>query len=470
MSGNAGQDVLFEKHPDPMWVYDLASLRILAANEEALRRLGYTRGEILEMTIADLRVEEDVPALHAVAAMTDGLDELGVSRLLAKSGETLFVDIRAQSIDWRGTRVKLVCARDATRVVEIEKVRASLLDTEQKLRFTAEALAHQFVALFKAVPGRFLVLTPERYEIVAASDAYLDATLTHLANIKGRGLFEVFPDDPGDPQADGTRNLRASLERVVASCRTDVMAIQRYPIRRPAAAGFEERYWAPVNTPVLDLDRRVAFIIHRVDDVTDLVGSGGGEMIDRDQPEPLGSQDDQLRLEVLLRSRELREANRRIEEQETSLRTAKRLLNVGTWKMEMETGRITRSNNLNEIYGVTGTDFGHRFEDFVALVHPDERPVMLADFEAFRRSGAAHFPFHHRVVRPDGRVVHVRGLGELGDGPKGAELNGVSQDVTAQVETGARLAAATDLLRIAGCGFRHKPAGYSDVKPAGVPI
>lgn len=43
-------------------------------------------------------------------------------------------------------------------------------------------------------------------------DAYLQATMTDRADIVGRRLFEVFPDDPA---ADGVRNVRASLDRVV---------------------------------------------------------------------------------------------------------------------------------------------------------------------------------------------------------------------------------------------------------------
>jgi PAS domain S-box-containing protein len=37
------------------------------------------------------------------------------------------------------------------------------------------------------------------------------------------------------------------------------------------AGGFEERYWSPVNSPVLGADNEVAYIIHRVEDVTHFV-------------------------------------------------------------------------------------------------------------------------------------------------------------------------------------------------------
>lgn len=48
------------------------------------------------------------------------------------------------------------------------------------------------------------------------------------------------------------------------------MAIQRYDVKRPDGS-FEHRYWSPVNAPLLAPDGRVAYIIHRVQDVTEFV-------------------------------------------------------------------------------------------------------------------------------------------------------------------------------------------------------
>jgi signal transduction histidine kinase len=131
-----------------------------------------------------------------------------------------------------------------------------------------------FRTLFEAAPGLYLVLRPDLV-IVAVTDAYLAATMTTREGILGRGLFEVFPDNPADPSASGTRNLRASLERVLARRLPDTMAVQKYDVRRPASEGavFEERYWAPINTPVLGSDGAVEYIIHSVEDVTELVQS-----------------------------------------------------------------------------------------------------------------------------------------------------------------------------------------------------
>src|SRR5437867_10320427 len=66
--------------------------------------------------------------------------------------------------------------------------------------------AMPFRVLFESAPGLYLVLTPDEFSIVAVSEAYLRATMTERLVIMGRKLFDVFPDDPNDPAADGVRN------------------------------------------------------------------------------------------------------------------------------------------------------------------------------------------------------------------------------------------------------------------------
>ena len=127
-----------------------------------------------------------------------------------------------------------------------------------------------FQVLFERSPSHHLVLDPH-LRIVAASDAYCHVALVDCAQITGRNIFDVFPDNAAREGADGVSNLRASLERVLRLRRSDAMAIQRYDVRPNADAPFEERYWAPMNVPILSKDGALLYIVHRVHDVTDAV-------------------------------------------------------------------------------------------------------------------------------------------------------------------------------------------------------
>lgn len=123
-----------------------------------------------------------------------------------------------------------------------------------------------FQQLFESLPGNYLILFPD-FTIAAVSDAYAAATKTIRENILGRGIFEVFPDDPNDPDAHGVANLSASLNRVLQHKQVDKMAIQKYNIPKPDGSGFEERYWDPQNAPLLE-GSSVVLIIHSATDVT----------------------------------------------------------------------------------------------------------------------------------------------------------------------------------------------------------
>src|SRR3990167_1130941 len=118
-----------------------------------------------------------------------------------------------------------------------------------------------YQAILKCAPDLYLILDIH-FNIIEVSDAYLKATKV-TRKILWHHIFEIFPDNPEDPTATGVKNLRASLKRVLQNKHTDTMAIQKYDIRRPKSegGGFEERYWSPMNSPVLDENKNVKYII-----------------------------------------------------------------------------------------------------------------------------------------------------------------------------------------------------------------
>ena len=172
-----------------------------------------------------------------------------------------------------------------------------------------------FRALFEGAPGLYLVLTAD-LTIVAVTDAYLRATMTQRDEILGRGLFDVFPDNPDDAAATGVRNLRASLDRVRQNRVPDTMAVQKYDVRRPESEGgaFEERYWSPTNIPVLAAQGALVYIIHRVEDVTEFVRLKqlGNER--ETLTGQLRTRAEQMEGEVHLRSREVAQTNQQLHE------------------------------------------------------------------------------------------------------------------------------------------------------------
>jgi PAS domain S-box-containing protein len=124
------------------------------------------------------------------------------------------------------------------------------------------------VWLVSALPTPHLLLSPALV-IEAVSEALLLATRTQREHLVGQYLLEVFPDNPRTPEADGSRNLLASLQQVLATKQPHRLAQQRYAIPDPERPGqFMERYWQAFTAPMLDPQGQVQHLLHATVDVT----------------------------------------------------------------------------------------------------------------------------------------------------------------------------------------------------------
>jgi signal transduction histidine kinase len=97
------------------------------------------------------------------------------------------------------------------------------------------------------------------------------------------------------------------------------MAIQKYDIRRPDGV-FEERYWSPMNSPVLGPDRRIEYFIHRVVDVTEFVRQKSQP---GSNPTRALTRVEQMEAEIFHNSQQLQAANRQLHDANAQLLQAK---------------------------------------------------------------------------------------------------------------------------------------------------
>ncbi len=166
-----------------------------------------------------------------------------------------------------------------------------------------------FQRLFESGPALYLLLSTD-FTIIGVSDAYLNATMTQRDAILGRGIFEVFPDNPEDPHASGVTNLRASLNTVLRTGKPDTMAVQKYDIRKPDG-NFEERFWSPVNQPIFDDHQQMICILHKAEDVTEFMRL----KVSANQSEDLGEQVRQMEAEIYVRAQEIQRINQRLKDE-----------------------------------------------------------------------------------------------------------------------------------------------------------
>jgi PAS domain-containing protein len=88
----------------------------------------------------------------------------------------------------------------------------------------------------------------------------------------GHYLSDDFPDELDHHAVAVRRNIEASLRRVADTGKRDAIPLQRYDVEDPDRPGVrEERYWSSINAPVFGSDGRVALLLHRVEEVTELI-------------------------------------------------------------------------------------------------------------------------------------------------------------------------------------------------------
>ncbi|GAC1601200.1 MAG: hypothetical protein NVS4B10_13120 [Myxococcales bacterium] len=122
---------LLDNIPLPTIIYDVATLRYLAANQAALDVYGYSREEFLAMKVTDIRPPEDVPRLLETLKTLDRRPrKLGIWRHLRKDGAPLEMEITSQDTVERGRVARLVIGVDVTERGRAEK---AMRDNEEKL-------------------------------------------------------------------------------------------------------------------------------------------------------------------------------------------------------------------------------------------------------------------------------------------------------------------------------------------------
>lgn len=181
--------LLFENNPQPMWIYDLETLRILEVNQSSIEQYGYSHEEFMQMTIKDISPPEDIPDL-----MLD-IDEVkkkhnntkSIWRHIWKNGELRYVEINAQSLDYKGRKARHVLINDVT-----ERIR-----TENEIRNKTNILSNLIINLKEGIllenSERKIILTNQlfcqMFNIGAPAQALIGADCSGSAE-ESKDLFK----------------------------------------------------------------------------------------------------------------------------------------------------------------------------------------------------------------------------------------------------------------------------------------
>lgn len=122
--------------------------------------------------------------------------------------------------------------------------------------------------ILEAVPDIYLILD-KNLSIVGVSNSYLQIMHAEREKIVGNCIFELFTNDPNTDNTQLLKGLRYSLKRVLVTKKPDSMPMQKFHISSDRKVNL--KYLSQLNTPVLDSQNEVLYIIHRIIDMTSFV-------------------------------------------------------------------------------------------------------------------------------------------------------------------------------------------------------
>ncbi len=115
-------DILIQNNPEPIFIYDIDTLRFLEANEAALNLYGYSHEEFLQMDLTDLYTSEDIQTLLGSSSDDSSISIFsGPHRHKKKTGESVFVQISKTKFQFNGKDSFFNIVRNVTSQLELEK-------------------------------------------------------------------------------------------------------------------------------------------------------------------------------------------------------------------------------------------------------------------------------------------------------------------------------------------------------------
>jgi PAS domain S-box-containing protein len=124
-------------------------------------------------------------------------------------------------------------------------------------------------------------------------------------------------------------------------------------------------------------------------------------------------------------------AEEALRESQADLAEAQRVAEIGSWSFDLVRNRISWSDELYRVFGISKSDFAGTYETFLSRVHADDRQLV---FEANRqaRSKGTPFKIEYRILLPNGELKTIRETGYASKDPEDnvVRLFGTSQDIT----------------------------------------
>jgi len=319
-----GYSILFDHNPSPMWIYDVATLRILKINDAAVKIYGYTEDEFLTMTIRDIRPRSDQETFNnfindrgITEAKFQGFSSSGIWKHVTKSGEVIYVEINGDSIRHKNYDARIIVATNITERIHYQeqtKLREqflnSLIDSQTNFliridmkgyyTFVNKQFSKTFGYMDSEIIGKHFSTTtiPEENHLCEEAFIYCISTkdkvtkLLHKKPDKWGNLhdteweFIAITDDRGNVTEvqgigqDVTERVKASQAILDQNERLqNIATLSSHELRRPVANMLgliniidRENFYNPENKEIieqlLNVGHEIDTVIHQIVETT----------------------------------------------------------------------------------------------------------------------------------------------------------------------------------------------------------
>lgn len=374
--------LLFKSSPLPMWVYNPITFRILDVNESALVLYGYSAEEFLNMTIKELRPEEEIPKLletHKQIKNTEGVLRFGLFIHKKKDGTRINVDISGHQFFYGGEARMMIVSNDVT---EKEKALKALTENERRL---AAALKIGKLGYWQFNVGNGSVYwSDEVFEIFGKEKSPV---------VTMKDLLNQIP-----------REDRSEFLKKLTQARNEK---KEFDFEQIIHSDVNEVKWLRFKgAPLNSADKNNTVFEGTVQDIS-----------------------------------ELKVINQNLIEANTRFRLVMKASFDTIWDWNLLTDVVFWGDGLRQVFGYKLTGSESDVGIWKDNIHPDDREWVLADIYAAIKGNEANWISEYRFMKADGSVAYVSDKGFILRNRSGMALRmvGAMQDITRQKEELNRL-------------------------------
>lgn len=186
---------LFIGNPNPMWIYQIGSLKFVEVNDAAIAKYGYSREEFLQMTIKDIRPTDEVDKLlETIKSRKTGLAYSFLWQHIIKSGKVIIVSVTSNRLSFNGMACSMVMSTDVTDLINNKRDLEKAYQTERKLNDALEENLnlikqanyrnHRMAEVINKI-NNLVVIVSRKGVITWVNQAFIDFTGYSLEDVKG---------------------------------------------------------------------------------------------------------------------------------------------------------------------------------------------------------------------------------------------------------------------------------------------